>query len=210
MARRCPADPVDLLVEGRGGEVGARYERGDVRLSLAAFTIELDSELVFVGDAATTEVNDPSRRYGVEGSLFWTPTSWLVLDASGGYTDAAFDIGDPADDIPNAVAAVVSAGALFNFDPLKASIRYRHFGSAPLIEDGSATSEPTSIVNLGVTYDWRALTFGVDVLNAFDVEDNDITYFYESRLAGEMAPVEDFHFHPVPPRQLRASVRVRF
>jgi hypothetical protein len=50
----------------------------------------------------------------------------------------------------------------------------------------------------------------VELLNAFDRRANDITYFYESQLRGEAAPVEDIHFHPVEPRTLRASVAVQF
>jgi hypothetical protein len=47
------------------------------------------------------------------------------------------------------------------------------------------------------------------LLNAFDEQGNDITYFYESQLAGEPAPVEDIHFHPVEPRTVRASITMK-
>ena len=43
------------------------------------------------------------------------------------------------------------------------------------------------------------------VYNLFDSNDNDITYFYESQLAGEAQPIEDRHFHPVEPRTLRLT-----
>ena len=33
---------------------------------------------------------------------------------------------------------------------------------------------------------------------------------YESRLFNETAPVEDFHFHPVEPRELRLRLRDLF
>lgn len=46
---------------------------------------------------------------------------------------------------------------------------------------------------------------GVELFNALDSRDADITYFYESRLAQEEAGVEDRHFHPVEPRNIRAS-----
>jgi hypothetical protein len=42
-----------------------------------------------------------------------------------------------------------------------------------------------------------------------DSRDNDITYFYESQLPGESAPVEDRHFHPVEPRTLRLTIETR-
>jgi hypothetical protein len=42
------------------------------------------------------------------------------------------------------------------------------------------------------------------------IDDNDITYFYESRLPGESQPVADRHFHPVEPRTLRITLETRF
>jgi hypothetical protein len=50
----------------------------------------------------------------------------------------------------------------------------------------------------------------VELLNALDARANDITYYYESQLQGEAAPVEDIHFHRVEPRTLRASLSIRF
>lgn len=47
----------------------------------------------------------------------------------------------------------------------------------------------------------------VSVLNLLDAHDADIQYYYPSRLPGEPAGgVEDIHFHPVEPRQVRASI----
>ncbi len=83
-------------------------------------------------------------------------------------------------------------------------------GAAPLIEDGSVKSDPTTLVNAGLYYRTGPARIGLDVFNLFDAKDADITYFYESRLPGEPAPVEDRHIHPVEPRQLRASVRIAF
>lgn len=205
-----PADQVPILVRAEGAEIGTRIERGSWNATLTAFWLTLDSELVFVGDAGTTEANDASERTGVEATLFWQPVDWLALDASAAFTDARFDIAGPDDRIPNAVDTVIAGGAVFRFDPLTLSLRARHFGAAPLIEDGSVESEPTTIVNASATYDVGSMTFGLEVLNLFDANDADITYYFESQLPGEASPVEDTHFHPVEPRQVRASVRYRF
>ena len=205
-----PASRVPILVKAKGSELGARWEKGTLRATLAVFQLDLDSELVFVGDGGSTEPNDASSRTGVEASLFWAPVDWLVLDAGGAFTDARFDISSPDDEIPGAVENVLSAGALFRLGDLSLSSRLRHFGEASLIEDGSITSEPTAIVNLGATYDWGQLSVSLDLFNALDAEDADITYFFASRLLGEATATEDIHFHPVEPRQLRASIRYRF
>jgi len=205
-----PADQVPILVRAEGAEFGARLQQGVWNASLSAFWLTLDSELVFVGDAGTTEANDASERAGIEATAFWQPFDWFALDGSAAWTDARFDLVGPDDRIPNAVETVISGGAVFRFDPLTLSIRGRYFGAAPLIESGEIKSSPTTIVNLAGTYDLGRVTLGIELLNLLDADDADITYFFASQLANEASPVEDIHFHPVEPRQLRASLRYRF
>ncbi|MEM7662537.1 MAG: TonB-dependent receptor [Pseudomonadota bacterium] len=205
-------DPVDVLVRAEGAEIGARFERGPFNAALVGFWLELDSELVFVGDAGTTEPNNGSRRFGVEFNAFWQPADWLVFDATAAYTDARFLDTEPGEDrIPQAVESVVGAGVTVG--PIKgftSTLRLRHFGEAPLIEDRSVFSDPTTVVNLGLYKDIGRVRLGLDVLNLFDSEDADITYFFASQLPGEADPVDDIHFKPVEPRQVRGSLTVRF
>jgi outer membrane receptor protein involved in Fe transport len=71
----------------------------------------------------------------------------------------------------------------------------------------------TSSTLLNARLGWRPgkrLEVVLDVLNLLDRAVNDIEYFYESRLAGEAAPVEDRHFHPAEPRTIRVAARVNF
>ena len=64
-----PADRVTPLVRARGAEVGLRTVRiRGLQSTAALWYFGLDSELVFVGDAGTTEAGRPSRRVGFE----WT------------------------------------------------------------------------------------------------------------------------------------------
>ena len=64
-----PLDRVPLLVRSKGAEIGIRTKAiEDLTSSLALFVLDFDSELLFVGDAGTTEASRPSRRVGVE----WT------------------------------------------------------------------------------------------------------------------------------------------
>ena len=207
-----PADRVPLLVRAEGAELGARLETATFDASVVGFWLELDSELVFIGDGGATEPNDGSRRYGVEANLFWRPVTGVVIDAAYSYTDAKLvGPGAGANAIPGAVPEVIAVG--ITVSPLPAFIataRVRHFGSAPLIEDRSVRSDPTTLVNLAGYYDFGAMRLGVEVFNLFDAQDADITYFYESRLPGEASGVEDPHFHPVEPRQVRASLRYTF
>ncbi len=207
-----PVDPVDVLVRAEGVEFGARLERGAFNATLVGFWLDLDSELVFVGDAGTTESNDGSRRFGVEFNAFWRPADWVALDASAAYTDARFkNAASGEDHIPQSVKSIFGAGV--SIEPIKdltATLRLRRFGRAPLIEDGSFFSEPTTVVNLGLYKDIGPVRLNLDVLNLFDSEDADITYFFESQLPSEPAPVADIHLHPIEPRQVRATITASF
>lgn len=212
-ASRAAAARVPLLVRARGQELGARFESGPLTATLVAYHLTLASELVFVGDAGSTEPNAASRRYGTEATLFWRPARTLVLDAQAALTNARFrGVAAGEDRIPNAVAKVLAGGVMWaSPSPISLTVRLRHFSDAPLVEDNSARSDPTTLVNLGAYYTVGKVRLGLDLLNVFDNNATDITYYYASRLPGEPANgMDDYHLHPVEPRQVRASLRFSF
>jgi outer membrane receptor protein involved in Fe transport len=86
----------------------------------------------------------------------------------------------------------------------------RYFGPRDLIEDGSEHSDATTLVNARVGYEYKKAVFALEVFNLFNSKDDDITYLYDSQLAGEPGPVTDEHFHPVEPRSFRVSLTLRF
>lgn len=214
-----PVKRVDPLVTTDGAEIGTRsaWVPG-LQSTFAFWWLDLDSELLFIGDAGNTEATRPSRRYGVELANYWTPLDWLTLDGDVTWTHSEFRDSDPVgDDIPGAIETTIASGAAVDFDNgLFGSLRVRHFGARPLIEDDSVTSDPTTLVNLQAGWQWAGfpwgdLTFTLDVLNLFDSSDDDITYFYASRLPGEPDEgIEDKHFHPVEPRSFRGYLVWRY
>jgi hypothetical protein len=209
-----PAERVNPLVKARGGEVGFRtMPLPALQLSGSLWTLDLDSELLFVGDGGTTEPSRESRRRGVELSAYYAPMNWLIVDADLAWSHARFTDDDPAGDrIPNAVDRVASLGIAINHPSgWTGGARMRYLGPAALIEDDSVRSSSTTLLNLEAGYRFTQNTkLSVELLNALDRRANDITYFYESQLRGEAQPVEDIHFHPVEPRTVRAFVSVKF
>lgn len=201
-----PVDQVPLLAKSRGAELGARYETASLKVALVGFWLNLDSELVYVGDAGTVEAQGGSRRFGLEASAFWQMNDWSNIFVNYAYTHARFR-GEEEDRIPNAVPTVLSAG--WKVEPLTgvtSNLILRHVGSAPLIEDGSVTSNNTTTLNWGGFYERGRLRFGVEVLNLLNSRASDISYFFESQLENERTPVADVHAHPLVPRQFRVSV----
>lgn len=199
-----PAERVDPLVTSDGAEIGFRWFK-DARLNLSAslWYLELESELLFVGDAGNTEASPSSRRFGIEIPVYYRLNDIWTVDVELSLADAEFDGGD---EIPGSLDQVVSAGISAETQGgWYGSLRMRHFGERPLVEDNSATSDPSTVFNLSVGYRKDNWDVRVDALNIFDELDDDITYFYESRLPGEPAAgIADVHFRAMEPRMLRA------
>ena len=149
-------DRVTPLVRARGAEVGLRtvQVRG-LQSTVALWYLGLDSELVFVGDAGTTEAGRPSRRVGLEWTNYASLRSWLTLDA----------------DCRMHACAVRRRRSGRRSDPRRT--RSRHLGGrdgrtasgrcsavsacatlarAPLVEDGSVMSKSTTLWNGEVGY----------------------------------------------------------
>ena len=209
-----PAERVNPLVKATGGEMGFRTSPlPELQLSGSFWTLNLDSELLFVGDGGTTEPSRESHRRGIELSAYYSPLSWLIVDGDIAWSHARFADDDEAGDrIPNAVDRAASLGVAVNHPSgWSGGARLRYLGPAALIEDNSVRSSSTTLLNVEAGYQFtRGVKVSVEMLNALDKRANDITYFYESQLRGETEPVEGIHFHPVEPRTLRASVVVKF
>jgi outer membrane receptor protein involved in Fe transport len=206
-----PVDPVDPLVRSTGAEIGLRANptEGWV-MTLAGWTIELDSELLFVGDAGTTEPSDGSRRFGATWANIYRVTPQLTAELDVSLARARFPALPEEDNyIPGALERVVAAGLTWEpeGDGPFAALRLRHFGDYPLIEDNSMRADASSLLNLNVGWVFGNLRIAAAVMNLTDDEGADIQYFYASRLPGGPAEgIEDVHSHPVEARQVRATV----
>ena len=205
-----PVDAVDPLVRSRAAEVGLRTSAGEwLRTTASVWSLQLDSELLFVGDAGTTEALGRSRRVGVTMANYLKPTTTLTLDSDLSFTRARFaDAGPDSDRIPGALERVITAGA--TWEPVAgvhAIARVRHFGSSALIEDNSVRGTPTTLLNVSVGTTFRGTRLTASLLNAANARSSDVQYYYTSRLAGEAGTgVADVHVHPVEPRMLRVGV----
>jgi outer membrane cobalamin receptor len=208
--------PVDPLVDSFGYELGLRMNIDDrLNASASIWTLDLDSELLFVGDAGNTEASFESTRSGLEITAYYRYTDDLIFDLEYAITDSEFK-GVPSNEnaIPGAIDSVIQAGV--SWQPESGwfgAARIRYLGERPLVEDESVTADSVQVVNVNLGYRYsEALTVQLDILNALDSNDHDIDYFYASRLASEPAgaEVEDLHYHVLVPRSLRLSVAYAF
>ncbi len=199
---------IPALVRTRGAEVGVRTQLiPTLTSSLALWYLESESELVYVGDAGNIEAGGASERYGIEWSNYWRPEDWLTIDTEFTATEGRFV--DSGEEIENSVPISFSGGITYGkaSGPF-AAVRARYFSPRPLNGDGSVKSKDALQISSKLGYrvegDWEV---ALEFINLLDSNDNDIEYFYTSRLPGEVAGgIDDTHVHPYEPRQVRLSV----
>ena len=136
----------------------------------------------------------------------------LVVDLDVSLTRARTKDAPAGEDrVPGAIENVVAGGITWEAPEsgFYGTARLRHFGAYPLTEDNAQRASPTTLTNLSLG--WRfggtGLRIAATLLNVFDASDSDIQYWYASR--GRLEPavgVEDVHFKPIEPRQLRVSI----
>ena len=147
-----PVDPVTPLARAKGYEIGLRSALIPYsQVSIALWQLDLDSELLFIGDGGTTEATRPTRRQGIEVGLYSRPLSWLLLDVDYAWSKGRFRDSDPAGAyIPGSLDSSASLGVTVDLPSgWFAGARLRHLGSAPLIEDNSVRAPGSTLVNLG-------------------------------------------------------------
>ena len=210
-----PADAVTPLVRATGAELGVRTVRiRGLQSTLALWYFGFESELLFIGDAGITEASRPSRRMGLEWTNYARLRPWLTAEADVSFSRARFTDVDPVGHfIPGALDRVISGGLTVEPKrPIFGSIRLRHFGPRPLVENGEVASRSTTIWNGEVGYQLSSRArVALEGFNLFDSTVSDIDYFYRSRLPGEpLDGVDDVHLHPSLPRSARLTLQVAF
>ena len=211
-----PVESATPLVRSTGGELGVRTEAiRNVQSSLALWYLKLDSELVFVGDAGTTEAGRPSQRYGVEWNNRWRPLPWLFADLDVAWNHARFTESAPEGNfIPGAPDAVVSAGlAVDHYGPWSGAVFLRYVGSYPLVEDNSVRAPSSTVV------DAQSATRSPPI----PAPDSTCSIFFNAQTydiaelrrvpaapASRQRACDHLHFHPGEKRSFRVSLSYRF
>lgn len=206
------------LIISRGLEVGVRSEFiPGLQSSLALYRLDFDSELLFQGDAGTTQdTGRPSRRVGFEFSNYYRPTNWLTVDADLAFARARYRNFDPIGDrIPGSIEGVASLNlAVDNLGPYFGGLQLRYFGPRPLKEDNSSRSAKTATLNARIGYKINSTTrIDLEGFNLTNRQDAAIDYFYFSRLRGEPndgVGTERKHFHPIESRSFRVNLITSF
>lgn len=208
-----PADRVNPLVRTYGAEIGIRNESIPKLVNTLSFwMLHSDSELIYTGDAGTTEPGAASIRHGIELSSYWRPEDWVMVDIEATLTEAHLVNTDPPNQkIPNSIPYTFNGGiTLGGTQGFFGSLRARYFAPRPLDSVVDVKTRDSLQVNARLGYRKKNWEIAMDCLNLLNRSDYDVAYYYASQLKSDAAPVDGVHVHPIEPRMFRLSVTWRF
>lgn len=200
------------LARARTYEVGARsrpWGPEGVELIATLWAIDLQSELVFVGDGGTTDIRGATKRRGLEVAArgqVWGP---LSFNGSLTWSRARFEDGAP---VPNAPELTAYGALLLRWpEGLTSQIQATYFGVRSLDENLKAPAwvdiDLSERYRLPITLPHGRMEAFLFVQNLLNTKWEQATFGFRSRLAGEPAGgVSDLHFVPGSPRFVMGGV----
>jgi outer membrane receptor protein involved in Fe transport len=177
-------DPLPGLSPGTGYETGARFEYGALKMTAAYWWLNLDSELIFVGDSNSVEPRGGSRREGYELTWFWQPNDWLGIDAVYTGSQARYLSNPDGLYVEGSVERAGQIGIAATRDRWEASLRVRYLGPYALVPDNSRRAGSETSLNIRGAYNIGNMTLYAEVLNVLDEDGKDIVYYYGAYVEG--------------------------
>ena len=201
-----------------GAEIGAISTFAKrLIITTALWWMEIENELVYIGDAGNTEDKGPSRRLGIDFSARLQLTKWLFCDLDLNFANNYFVneiYGDKLEQdyyIPLAPGFTSSGGMTANFgNGIYASLRYRQLSERPANESKTIVTRPYTVLDFTMNYTHKKIKLGIIIENLLDTEWNEAQFNTESRLFDETESVEEIHFTPGTPFTARLTVGYSF
>jgi len=201
------------LARSKNYEVGVRsrpWGPQGIEFTATLWRLDLQSELVFVGDEGITEIRGASKREGVEVAARGQVIGPIYVNGSVTYTKAEFRNGDA---IPLAPELLAYGAVIVRWpEGLTSQLQATYLGVRPLVEDRSVKSPSwiefnlTERYRLPITLSHGRLEAFFFVKNLLDTHYEQAIFSFESRLRSEAAGVNDIHFVPGNPRTVMGGV----
>ncbi len=202
-----------ILPAAYGADLGTTWKPADrLILNAALWYLYLQQEFVYVGDEGVVEPSGRTSRKGLDIGIRYQLNNWLFLNGDATYTRAR-SLDDPIGEnhIPLAPKFTFAGGiSVKDLGRFSGSLRSRYLASRPANEDNSIVAKGYFITDANVNCSINRFTIGVIADNIFDRQWNETQFSTESRLKDEATGVEEIHFTPGTPFNIRATLSVRF
>ncbi len=204
----------DTLPAAFGADLGTIVKpfKGLV-LNAALWSLSLQQEFVYVGDAGVVEPSGKSQRFGIDFGARYQITKWLYANADINYTYARSTEEPEGQDFIPLAPDLTSSGSLAvqNLGNFSGGLSYRFIKDRPANEDNSIVAEGYFVTDFNANYAFaKNWNVGIIIENLFDTEWNETQFATETRLFNEANPVEEITFTPGTPFSARVKLSVTF
>jgi hypothetical protein len=200
------------LPKAFGIDVGIEWKPSPrMFLSATAWLLDLEQELVYVGDEGIVEPSAATRRKGLDMSIRYQVGENFFADADMNGTLARFrEPEGKAKYIPLAPSFTSTGGLHYTRARVTAIARYRYLADRPANEDFSLTATAYCLLDATVSLRFDKLTVTGSLENILDTTWREAQFATESRLKDEAAAVSEIHFTPGTPRMLKIGLELEF
>ena len=203
----------DILPAAYGVDLGTIIKPlPRLALNATLWSLFLEQEFVYVGDAGIVEPSGKTSRLGAEFGARYQALDWLYLYGDINYTHGrSVEEANGEDFIPLAPDFTSSGGILVdNLSNFSSALTYRFVDDRAANENNSIIAVGYFVTDFNISYHWKNWTYGIIIENLFDTEWNETQFATESRLFNETDPVEEIHFTPGTPFNIRGKITLNF
>jgi outer membrane receptor protein involved in Fe transport len=181
-------------------------------INTAYWYLFMEEEFVYVGDEGVVEPSGKTERMGYEGSIRYQPFNWLFWNLDATYTIArSLEAKEGIDYIPLAPDfSLVSSLQVIHPSGLFGGLQLRVVDDRPANEDNSIVAKGYSVIDFNCGYQWKNFDWSINVQNLTNTEWNETQFATISRLRDETSPLEEIHFTPGTPFNLKTSLTYKF
>lgn len=202
-----------ILPAAYGSDLGVIWKpNSKLLINTALWSLFLDQEFVYVGDAGIVEPSGRTTRSGIDFSLRYQASPVLFLYGDVNYSKPrSRDEPDTDNRIPLAPEFTTTGGIdVVGYKNFSGGLKFRYIADRPANEDNSIVAEGYFITDLNVNYTLGNMVIGISVENLFDSEWKETQFATESRLFNEAQSVEEIHFTPGTPFAVRGGITFKF
>lgn len=203
----------EILPAAYGADAGIIFKPSPkLVVNAALWYLFLQQEFVYVGDAGIVEPSGKTERKGIDVGLRWQLAKSLFFQSDFTYTHARSTEEPKGQNlVPLAPKVTFLANLLLKNElGFNGSISTRYLGDRPANEDNSIVAKGYLVTDVNINYQWKNFGTGIIVNNIFNTRWKETQFATESRLRNETSPVEENHFTPGTPFNLRAVLTYKF
>lgn len=199
---------VRTLPKALSGEIGIQTRIiPDLIFTFSTWWLQMQEELVFVGDEGATEISGATQRIGLDFEARYQIASWLWADVDVNWAEGKY-IDEPAGaNIIPLAPRLTSTGGITLIHPRgwEGNLRFYHMADRSANEDNSVVAIGYSILNLNLGYRFESVKLFANFENLLNSDWNEAQFDTESRLKFETQPVSEIHFTPGNPFNFRVG-----